>query len=139
MGGRGTFAAGNNVAYTYEVDTTNYENGKFEGVKVLIGMNGTGKHGLPESSHSSNAYLKMNSDGSFNMMRIYDSNHVLRLEIAYHNENKLGNGKILHYHIYDERFSKTTSRNFKRSDAIRITQKSKMYKTYKKFFKGVTL
>lgn len=34
MGGRGTFAIGNIVAYTYS--TT----GKIEGVKVLTGLNG---------------------------------------------------------------------------------------------------
>ena len=45
MGGRGTFAAGKTVAYTYQtVD-------KIEGVKVLVGMNG--KHSLPEEAHSS--------------------------------------------------------------------------------------
>ena len=39
MGGRGTFAAGNPVPYSYQtVDT-------IEGVKVLVGVNG--KHGLP--------------------------------------------------------------------------------------------
>ena len=32
-------------------------------------------------------------------MRIYDKNHSLRVEIAYHNEPRLGKGKILHYHI----------------------------------------
>ena len=73
-------------------------------------MEGTGKHGLPESSHSSTAYLKMNPDGTFNMTRVYDSNHNLRLEIGYHVDSKLaeGKGKVLHYHIYDTSFSKTT-------------------------------
>lgn len=36
--------------------------GKFYGVKVLKGIEGSGKHGLPESSHSSMAYLKMNPE-----------------------------------------------------------------------------
>ena len=40
MGGRGTFAAGNDVAYTYQTVE------KIEGVKVLKGING--KHGLPD-------------------------------------------------------------------------------------------
>lgn len=69
MGGRGTFAAGNPVPYTYETV------GKIYGVKILQGIDG--KHGLPESSHSSMAYLKMNPDGTFNMMRIYDNKHIL--------------------------------------------------------------
>lgn len=51
MGGRGTYAAENNVAYTYETI------GKIAGVKVLSGLNG--KHGLPEEAHSSRAYIKL--------------------------------------------------------------------------------
>ena len=45
MGGRGTFASGNTVAYTYVTIE------KIEGIKVLKGLNG--KHGLPEETHSS--------------------------------------------------------------------------------------
>ena len=68
MGGRGTFAAGNPVPYSYQtVDT-------IEGIKVLEGI--AGKHGLPESAHSSNACE----------MRFYDKNRVLYLEIGYHPE-----------------------------------------------------
>lgn len=48
MGGRGTFAVGNMVEYTYE------KIGEIEGVKVLAGLNG--KHGLPEESHRSRVY-----------------------------------------------------------------------------------
>lgn len=51
MSGRGTFTIGNNVDYTYETID------KIEGVKVLSGKNG--KHGLPEESHSSTAYIKI--------------------------------------------------------------------------------
>lgn len=51
MGGRGTFAAGNPVPYSYKKVE------EIEGVKVLTGING--KHALPESSHSSNAYIKL--------------------------------------------------------------------------------
>lgn len=57
MGGRGTFAAGNIVAYVYRTV------GKIEGVKVLVGLNG--KHGLPEEAHSSRAYIKLKPDGTF--------------------------------------------------------------------------
>ena len=63
MGGRGTFAAGNAVAYSYQTIGTIY------GVKVLDGING--KHGLPESAHSSDAYIKLNHDGTFSEMRFY--------------------------------------------------------------------
>ncbi len=77
MGGRGTFAAGNNVAYTYEVDTTFSADGKINGVKILKGVDGSGKHGLPEEAHSSNAYIKLKPDGTFHEMRIYDEDHYL--------------------------------------------------------------
>lgn len=60
MGGRGTFAAGNIVAYTYETI------GKIAGVKVLAGLNG--KHGLPEEAHSSRAYIALKPDGTFHEM-----------------------------------------------------------------------
>ncbi len=138
MGGRGTFAAGNSVAYSYEVDTAFSEDGKFHGVKVLKGMKDSGKHGLPESSHSSKAYLKMNPDGTFNMMRIYDNNHNLRLEIAYHSEQSIAKGKskVLHYHIYGKEFSQKAKSPFDRTTKV-LHKNSKIYKQYQKFFKGV--
>ena len=121
MGGRGTFAAGNHVPYTYNtVDT-------IEGVKVLSGLNG--KHGLPEEAHSSHAYIKLKPDGTFHEMRFYDKDHYLVLEIAYHPEPKLDPSRrpILHYHTYD--------RNFNRSNAIKMTKAMK--KHFKKYLKGV--
>ena len=138
MGGRGTFAAGNPVPYTYEVDTEHYPEGKLDGIKVLKGMKGTGKHSLPESSHSSTAYLKMNPDGSFNMLRVYDKKHNLRLEIAYHQEKNLGpgEGKVLHYHIYGTEFSRNKNGPFQRT-ASRLHKNSRIYKRYKKYFIGV--
>ena len=138
MGGRGSFAAGNIVSYTYEVDKSFSADGKYKGVKVLKGIEGTGKHGLPESSHSSFAYLKMNPDGSFNMMRIYDNQHNLRLEIAYHVDNKLGTGKVLHYHTYDTSFSQCAKGEFTRTTS-KLHKNSKLYKKYSKFFKGVSI
>lgn len=123
MGGRGTFAAGNIVAYTY--GTT----GKIESVKVLTGLNG--KHGLPEEAHSSRAYIKLKPDGTFHEMRIYDKDHYLRYEIAYHPEPKLDPSRqpVLHYHKYD--------RSFTRSSARLLTDKVK--KSFSKYFKGVTI
>ena len=65
MSGRGTFAIGNNVDYTYEsID-------KIEGVKVL-----NGKNGLSEESYSSTAYIKLKPGGTFYEMRIYDENII---------------------------------------------------------------
>ena len=55
MGGRGSYAAGNNVEYTYKTV------GMVDGVKILQGIGN--KHGLPESSHSSEAYIKLKPDG----------------------------------------------------------------------------
>ncbi|MCR5309806.1 MAG: hypothetical protein K6E32_00145 [Lachnospiraceae bacterium] len=138
MGGRGTFAAGNPVPYVYEVDTSFSPDGKFNGVKVLKGIEGSGKHGLPESSHSSTAYLKMNPDGTFNMMRIYCPDHSLKLEIAYHAEDQLksGAGKVLHYHEYNSDFSKRKNVPFERTTHV-LHKNSSIYKKYKHFFKGV--
>ena len=56
MGGRGTFASGNTVPYTYNTV------GKIGGVKVLKGMQG--KHGLPEEAHSSKDYISLHPNGS---------------------------------------------------------------------------
>ena len=56
MGGRGTFASGNTVPYTYNTVV------KIGGIKVLKGMQG--KHGLPEEAHSSNAYISLHPNGS---------------------------------------------------------------------------
>ena len=94
MGGRGTFAIGNMVAYTYETI------GFIEGIKILSGMNG--KHGLPEEAHSSHAYIKLKKDGTFHEMRVYDKDHYLRFEIAYHPEPSLDKSRkpVLHYLVY---------------------------------------
>lgn len=121
MGGRGTFAAGNPVPYTYE--TVDF----IEGVKVLQGLNG--KHSLPEEAHSSNAYIKLKPDGTFHEMRIYDKDHYLKYEIAYHPEPKLGplGASVLHYHVYD--------RKFNRSKAMKVPNAMKNH--FKKYLKGV--
>jgi hypothetical protein len=132
MGGRGTFAVGNPVRYSYQ--TVDY----IEGVKVLEGING--KHGLPESAHSSEAYIKLKPDGTFHEMRFYDKNHVLYLEIAYHPEETLTGNRstpILHYHTYDPLFSKTKQSGKFRSDAIKLP--GGMKKKLSKYFKGVKL
>jgi len=95
MGGRGTFAAGKKVDYTYETFA------KIDGVKVLRGLNGL--HDLPMESHSSEMYIKVNPDNTFKELRVYGKDHRVELEIAYHVEPKLQKGgkKVLHYHVYD--------------------------------------
>ncbi len=140
MGGRGTYAAGNSVAYSYEVDTDFSADGKLHGIKVLKGMEGSGKHGLPESSHSSNAYIKLKPDGTFHEMRIYDDSHALKMEIAYHPEKTLtgdNHTPVLHYHTYDERFSRNATGSFVRSPAKLLPDE--MARKYKKYFRGIKL
>lgn len=126
MGGRGTFASGNTVQYSYETV------GIIEGVKVLAGIGG--KHGLPEEAHSSNAYIKLKPDGTFHEMRFYDKDHYLVKEIAYHPEPNLNNGNrsenILHIHEYKrDNFKDRTPRLLTPTE---IT-------VYKKYLKGVKL
>lgn len=123
MGGRGTFAAGNNVEYTYKTI------GKIDGIKILQGVNSNAK-GLPVEAHSSKAYIQLHADGNFKMYREYDSDHYLTKEIAYHPEpNLIGNHKpVLHIHEY------------KRDDftdrAPRLLTKDE-YEKYKKYFRGL--
>lgn len=124
MGGRGTFAVGNPVPYTYEMV------GKIDGVKVIQGINSSSK-GLPAEAHSSNAYIQLHPDGKFKMYREYDKDHYLVKEIAYHPEPKLtGNHKpVLHIHEY------------KRDNFIdrkpRLLTKDE-YEKYKKYFRGLS-
>lgn len=137
MGGRGTFAAGNPVPYVYNVDTTFSPDGKWEGVKILKGT-GT-QHGLPESSHSSPAYIKLGQNGNFKEIRFYDKNHCLYFEIGYHSEKNVdASGKpVLHYHTYDPSFSMMKEGNGGRSKAMKLTKSMK--KHFRKYFKGVSL
>lgn len=122
MGGRGTFASGNNVRYTY--DTV----GKIEGVKVLQGN--SGRKGLPEESHSSTAYIQLHPDGNFKMYREYDKNHFLRFEIGYHPETSIDPSRkpVLHVHEYKpDDFSNRKARPLTEAE----------YKKYKKFFRRI--
>ncbi|HBM97185.1 TPA: hypothetical protein DD394_06780 [bacterium UBP9_UBA11836] len=132
MGGRGSFAAGISVPYTYK--TVGY----IDGVKILEGLNG--QHSLPASAHSSAAYIKLDHNGNFKEMRFYDKDKCLYLEIAYHRESNLtGNNKepVLHYHTYDKSFSMTREGKGGRTDAIPITDE--MIQKYGRYFKGVNL
>lgn len=122
MGGRGTYAIGNMVVYTYQTV------GKIEGVKVLSGLDG--KHGLPEEAHSSSAYIKLKPDGTFHEMRIYDKEHYLVFELAYHPEPNIDPSRkpVLHYHQYDRDFHRTKARKATKA----------MKKHFKKYLKGVS-
>lgn len=123
MGGRGTFASGKNVSYTYETID------KIAGVKILKGIGNM--HGLPAESHSSNAYIQLHPDGTFKMYREFNEKHLLIKEIAYHPEPKLSGHRnpVLHIHEYRQgSFQNRTSRLLTRSE----------YEKYKKYFKGVS-
>lgn len=89
MGGRGTYAVGKNVSYTYKTV------GKIEGVKVLKGL--VGKHGLPEEAHSSSSYISLYNDGSVKQIRVYNKDHTSFVDIEY----SVHQGhKKLHAHDY---------------------------------------
>ncbi len=129
MGGRGTFAAGKSVAYTYEtVD-------KIDGVKVLKPMDSTKSLKLPEESHSSSSYVLLDKDGVFHQYREYNDNNEVILEIGYHHEKSLGHGDILHIHVHQKpgidyhNDITTEKRKLNRSE----------YEKYKNFFKGVSI
>ncbi len=74
-----------------------------------------------------------------NFMRGY--NEMLeRMEIAYHTEKSLtgdNHTPVLHYHTYDERFSKNATDAFTRSSAKLLSDEMKQ--KYKKFFRGIKL
>jgi len=87
--GRGTFAVGNNVAYTYETV------GKIDGIKVLRGIGG--KHGLPEEAHSSGSYISLYPNESVKQIRLYNSNLTAKTDIEF----SVHQGrKTLHVHDY---------------------------------------
>lgn len=102
MGGNGTFAAGKIVASRWEAV------GTVHGVKVLRQLLPAGQkrisQKLPEESHSSRMYIRQHEDGTFAELRVYDSQHRLRFELANHPERTLDkSGKnVLHYHVYTQ-------------------------------------
>ena len=129
MGGRGTYAIGNNVEYTYKTV------GEIDGVKVLQPEDAKRSFKLPEESHSSSCYVLLDRKGVFHQMRIYDKDHKAIFEIGYHNEASLGNGKMLHVHIYENPGEISHSKAVK----FVIEPGNIYYEKYKKYFKGVKL
>lgn len=110
MGGRNTYAAGKNVPFTYKTV------GMFHGIKVLEGIGG--KHSLPEEAHSSMAYAKLHKDGNLQMLRFYDQDKYLVLEIGYHPEPELTGHRrhVYHIHEYGRDFSSRPKRLFTDED-----------------------
>lgn len=126
MGGRGTFASGNNSRYTYKTV------GTIANVKVLQKYDEKASAGLPEESHSSTAYLLLNKNGLFKMYREYDENHYLRFEIGYHPETKIDPSRrpVLHVHEYPpDDFDNRSTRPLTQAE----------YEKYKIYFRGLTL
>lgn len=130
MGGRGSYASTNgnnkNLQFKYA--------GKLHEFPILVSNGKTSQHGLPMENHLSPGYVKLRSNGMFQELRVYDSNHRCRLEIAYHHEERLAprGQNVLHYHQYTWDGDKIS-----RSTATLLPKDSVMYRTYKKFFIGV--
>ncbi len=121
MGGRGTFASGNIVAYTYETV------GKIAGVKVLQGL--SGKHNLPEEAHTSDAYILVNASGDFKRYRGYNKDLTSSFDIDYHPEKKISGhyDNVYHIHFYH---------NGVRDKVGRLLTPEE-YAKYKKYFGGM--
>jgi len=127
MGGRGTFAAGRTVAYTYETV------GFIDGIKILEPIDKSKALKLPEESHSSTGYVLYDKDGVFHQYREYNVGHEVVLEIGYHHERSLGQGDVLHVHIH----TLPGVDNHAKADKYRIGPGDPIYEKYKRLFKGV--
>ena len=127
MGGRGTFAAGNNVPYKYKTVEI------IEGVKVLQPKDSERSYNLPVESHSSSSYILLDKVGVFRQYREYNAQHEVIFEIGYHFESNMSkHGEpVLHVHDY----SAPGIQN--RGKARLITEEE--LKKYRKFLKGVDL
>lgn len=129
MGGRGTFAAGKSVAYSYHTVA------KIDGVKVLQPNDSAKSLKLPEEAHLSSSYILLDKEGVFHQYREYNSAHEVTLEIGYHHEPALGKGDILHIHIY----KKAGIDNHNAPTTIKRKLTRDEYLKYKKYFKGVKI
>lgn len=130
MGGRGTFAAGNNVPYKYE--TVGY----IDGVKILEPIDKKASRRLPEEAHSSQSYIRLDNDGHFYQYREYNEKHELVLEIGYHPEVNVfhdkDRGPVLHAHDY----SNSDKGNAWHKPARPLTTEE--FERYKKYFVGLS-
>lgn len=130
MGGRGTFAAGKKAAYSYKTV------GMIDGVKILQPTDDRKSPKLPEESHTAgNRYVLLNKKGVFHQYREYNEKHKVVLEIGYHYENGLGEGNVLHIHIYHR--AGAEFHDEKTTEKRKLTRDE--YSRYKHFFKGVEI
>ena len=128
MGGKGTYSTGKSPEFTYKTV------GMIGDVKILEPMDETLSRKLPEESHTpGTSYVLLDKDGVFHQYREYNSNHEVVLEIGYHQESSLGNGDVLHVHLY-----RTPGvDNHKISDKFTIKPGDYYYEKYKYLFVGV--
>lgn len=129
MGGRGSFAKGRQAAYTFKTV------GIIEGVKVIQPLNPVNSLKLPEESHSASCYLLLDRDGVFHQYREYNENHQVILEIGYHHESRMGNGDVLHIHVYRE----PGVEHHENPSTVKRKLTREEYHRYKKLLKGVTI
>ena len=127
MGGRGTFAAGRDVEYTF------YTVGFVDGIKIINPIDGTKALKLPEESHKSTGYVLYDKNGVFHQYREYNKDHEVVLEIGYHHESSLGKGDVLHVHIH----TIPGVDYHKLARKFRIYPGDEIYEKYKSLFKGV--
>lgn len=127
MGGRGTYARGNIVDYTYK--TVN----NIEGVKVLEPVDSRKSFSMPAEAHSSKGYITLDKTGTFRQYREYNAQHLPVFEIGYHFEKGIStHGEpVLHYHEYS-------------APGVEYRGKAKpltptLIEKYKKYFKGVII
>ena len=125
MGGRGTFAAGNPVEYTYKTVA------KIEGVKVLEPIDSRKSFNMPAEAHRSQAYIVLDKVGVFRQYREYNDEHFPVFEIGYHFEKNLSRAGEAVLHVHEYRFPGVENRGKARK------LKSWELKKYRKFLKGV--
>lgn len=123
MGGRGTFAAGKQVAYTYE--TVDY----VDGIKVLLPKDTKASISLPERSNTpGTSYLSYRKDGTFDQLRVFGDDRIPTLDIDY---GKHRGKKSLHVHYYKDGVRGSGN------DVVVLHPGDALYERYKRYFKGV--
>ena len=125
MGGRGTYAVGNDVKYQYK--TVDY----IEGVKVLQPKDKNKSFSMPPEAHSSSRYIVLDKGGIFHQYVEYNNDHLPIFEIGYHFESGISKRGEHVFHVHE--YSKPGIEN--RKPARVITKEE--YEKYKKYFRGV--
>ena len=117
MGGKGEAANKSSFKQLYKTI------GKIGNIKVLEGIEGCKKHGLPIESHSSDAYIKLNKDRTVKQIRILNSDRSAKADI----ECSVHQGKItIHAHDFV---------NDKRQNKRDLTESER--NKYLKYFGGI--